>query len=417
MVRALLGLPERAAGRMQGHGPLPPGAFRYQQRSSLPAPSPPPPWSAQEDALPAMDREEEVPAARAEVEDSQADRPAAGLAQPLPQPPARSGSEPLAAPGAALAHGPGKEQAPAPLMPEQAAARSAARGPEAPRQPAPDSRPAPAGEMKAEPAGREEIAIPGRSTLRQVFSALAASPEGEHLSAADQPPGMAQPAASPPGGQDRPASAAMDHGVRPRPEQPRPAAGQPPADRQPQWRSRLLPAAVQAEGLVPQGFTTAGMTAAQPQNSALGQRAKPPQRPTDKSAGRPGRAESPAAAPQAKADPNPAQRQEHPPGAAEPRDQRRLASATPARRPDEDGGRQIEELRRTFFELVSKKTSAHEPKDREQTTTAEAETPAPPPLQQIVVINRTSGSRSRGRLPAAFWERSYMARATLKMIR
>lgn len=209
----------------------------------------------------------------------------------------------------------------------------------------------------------------------------------------------------------------MDHDERPMPQQPRPEAARPPADLQPQWRARLLPAAVQAEGLMPQGFTAAGTTAAQPPGSAPGQRAKLPQSTADKSAGRPDKAEIPAAAPEAKADIAPSQRQEHPPVAAAPRGAERLASATPARRPDEDGARQIEELRRTFYELVSKKTSAHEPKDREQTTTAEAETPPQPPLQQIVVINRTSGSRSRGRLPAAFWERSCMARTTLKMIR
>lgn len=425
LVRSLLGLPERAAGRMQGHGPLPPVAFRYQQRSSQPAPFTPSPWSEQEDALPRMNREEEAPAALAEGEDSQADRQAAGLAQPLPQPPARSGEEPLSVPAAAQAHPPGNEHAPrqvqvrpaAPVMPERAPVSSVARGPEEPRQPAPESRPAPDGGMAAGPASREEIAVPGRSTLRQVFSALAASPEDEHLSAADQPLAVAQDAAPLPAGQDRTASAAMDHDVRPRPQQPRPAAASQPADRQPQWRARLLPAALQAEGLMAQEFTTAGMTAAQAPSSAPGQKAKPPQRPADKSPGRPGRAENPAAAPQAKANLSPRQRQEHPPVAAEPRGEGRLASATPARRPDEDGVRQIEELRRTFYELVAKKTTATAAQDHGPATPSREETPAPPPLQQIVVINRTSGSRSRGRVPAAFWERSYMARTTLKMIR
>lgn len=382
LVRSLLGLPERTAGRMQGHGPLPPGAFRYQQRSSLPAPfTPSSPLAEQEDALPGM-----------------------------------------AVPAAAQAHPPGNEQAPqqtqvrpaAPMMPDHGPVRSVVRETEEPRQPAPDSRPTAGNEG---PDNRQEIAIPGRSTVRQVFSALAASAGNENPPAADQPLTMAHDAGPLPAGPARQESAAMDHDERPMPRQPRPKAARPPADLQPQWRSRLLPAAVQAEGLMPQGFTAANMTAAQAPGSALGQRAKPPQRPADPSAGRPGTAESPAAAPQAKADIAPSQRQEHPPVAAAPRGAERLASATPARRPDEDGARQIEELRRTFFELVSKKTSAHEPKDREQTTTAEAETPPQPPLQQIVVIKRTSGSRSRGRLPAAFWERSYMARATLKMIR
>lgn len=425
MVRALLGLPENTAGGLRGQGPAPPVAFRYQQRSSQPPPFTPSPWSEQEDALHRMNRKDEAPAAMAEGEDSQADRQAAGMAQSLPQPPARSGAEPLSVPAAAQAHPPGNEHAPrqvqvrpaAPVMPERAPVRSAARGPDEPRQPAPDSRPAPDDEMEAEPASREEIAIPGRSTLRKVFSALAASPEGEHLSAADQPLAVAHDAAPLPAGQDRAAGAAMDHGVRPRPKQPRPEAGQPPADRKPQWRSRLLPAALKAEGLMAQEFTTAGMTAPQAPSSAPGQRAKPPQRPADKSAGRPGRPESPAAAPESKANLSPRQRQEHPPVAAEPRGEGRLASATPARRPDEAGIRQIEELRRTFYELVNKKTMATAAQDNGQTTQSGRETPQPPPLQQIVVINRTSGSRSRGRLPAAFWERSYMARTTLKMIR
>jgi len=95
----------------------------------------------------------------------------------------------------------------------------------------------------------------------------------------------------------------------------------------------------------------------------------------------------------------------------------RNTSITPVRQSNGDGVRQIEELRQTFYELVSKKTSASGPKVNEPTNAAETETPLPPPLQQVVVINRSSGNRGRSRLPHAFWERSGMARTTLKMIR
>jgi len=400
MVRSLLGLPESDAGRMHGQVPVPPGAFRYQLQSGPGAPFIPSPLSGQESELDLMDKEEERMEDTAPDNPPQVDRQAADDKQPLPQTSARSQARPVTEPAAAQAPRPGgaevaqhAQMRPAEqMMADSAQAMSVARGTEEARQPAPDSEPTVMGEKNEGQGNRQEIAIPGRSTVRQVFAAPL------------------------PAGQARHESVTKNHGERSAPLSRRPEAAQPTADRPPPQTSRPLPATAQGQGHANQEATTAIMPAIHATGSAAGQRGKPILSTADKIAERTGMAEFPAAAPENKANIFPSQ-QGHPPTQTQPRGAERLASATPARRPDEDGVRKIEELRRTFYELVSKKTTITEAKVNEQTTAAEAETPPQPPLQQIVVINRTSGSRSRSRVPAAFWERSCMARTTLKMIR
>lgn len=402
-VRSLLGLPESGTGRLHGQAPVPPGAFRYQRQSGLPAPFPPSPMSEQPSAPDMMDREEQTPPVMAPGDSPQVDHQAADDAQSPPQPPAQGGARPLTVPAAAQAHQLSNEKTgqqaqrrpPASMLPDQVPVMSAAAdGTEEPGQPPPDN--------------RQEMAIPGRSTVRQVFTALTAAADGEKLPAPDQPPTMAQHAAPLPAGQARLAHPAMEHGER--------SAPLPPADRS-RPAAKPLPAAGQAMGLASREETTATMTAAQATDPATERRSNLRRDTADKIVEPAGKAETPATIPERKANIAPRQQREHPPVQAQPGGEERPAPATPARRPDADGARQIEELRRTFYELVSKKNMTTDTKDREQTTTAEAQPPPQPPLQQIVVINRTSGSRSRGREPYAFWERSCMARTTLKMIR
>lgn len=415
-VRSLLGLPESGTGRLHGQAPVPPGAFRYQRQSGLPAPFPPTPMSEQQSAPDMMDREEQTPPVMTPGDSPQVDHQAADDARSLPQPPAQGGTRPLTVPAAAQAHQLSNEKTgqhaqrrpPASMLHDQVPVMSAADGTEEPGQPPPDNRPAASGKRDKGQGNRQEMAIPGRSTVRQVFTALTAAADGEKLPVPDQPPTMAQHAAPLPAGQARLAHAAMEHGER--------SARLPAADRS-RPAAMPLPAAGQAKGLASREETTAIMTAAQATDPATERRSNLRRSTADKIVEPAGKAETPAKAPELKANIAPRQQREHPPVQAQPWGEERPAPATPARRPDADGARQIEELRRTFYELVSKKNMTTDTKDREQTTTAEAQPPPQPPLQQIVVINRTSGSRSRGREPYAFWERSCMARTTLKMIR
>ncbi|MBU0907989.1 MAG: hypothetical protein KJ717_00380, partial [Proteobacteria bacterium] len=374
----------------------PPGAFRYQRQSGSQSLFTPSPLSGQEDV---PEREEERLEAVVPDDSPQVDRPADNGEQARLQPVARpSGAE-------AAQHL--QAQPPAPIMPDQMPTKPVAHGAEEPRPPVPDHGPTALGEIKAEQDHRQEIAIPGRSTVRQVFSSLMAAKEDENIPAADRrQPAMTQQPSPLPAGQARPKSAAVDLDERSAPLPRRPAAAQPTLDRQTQGMMRSLPAAAPEEGMATQESTP----------SATGQRGRLEQNTTNRIAGSTGKAAMPAAAPEVEPNLSSRQQQQHPPTQAEPGAKEIQPSVTPARRPDEDGPRQIEELRRTFYELVNKKSSAPESKAKEQTDTAEGQTP-PPPLQQIVVINRTAGSRSPGRLPAAFWERSYMARTTLKMSR
>jgi hypothetical protein len=233
------------------------------------------------------------------------------------------------------------------------------------------------------------MAIPGRSTGRQVFAALTTVADGDTPQAADQPAAM-EHAVPLPAKQAGLAHAAMQHGERS-------AAPLPPADRS----SR--PAEI--------------MTTAQATDPAAERKSKLRRSTADKIIAHAGKAETPATAPELMANIAPRLQPEHPPAQAQLRGEEQPGPATPARQPDVDGARQIEELRQTFYELVSKKSMTTGTKDPEQTTTTEAQPPPQPPLQQIVVINRTSGGRNHGREPYAFWERSCMARTTLKMIR
>jgi hypothetical protein len=416
MVRSLLGLPEMTAGGLHGHVPAPPGTFRYQIRPSAGEPSlhwPLSGWTPDqsadmESAIDRLDREEEDPQTKAIApgEPPKVDRPAADDDQRVVSPPAaKSGKRPLARP------------APAHMMPGMASVMPAVSGAEKPRQTAADSGQAVAGEKVTTPGGRQEIAIPGRSTDRQFFASLAQA-ESDNLSSAGPAPHMPQPPMPLHSGQAQHDSATMDHDDRSDNLRHGTEPALPPADRRLTPRAAMpLPSATQADGLAPQATATAPMAAAQKTRPATVLRTNLPRVTADNTAEHGSEGHITAAAPEIKPTLVVPQRQEHPSAQAKPRSGERNPSVTPARRPDEDGARQIEELRRTFYELIIKKATAAIAQVNEQTTTDGQETPQQQPVQQIVVINSTSGSRSRGRMPAAFWERSYMARTTLKMIR
>lgn len=395
-VRSLLGLPESRTGSLHGQASVPPGAFRYQSQSGLQAPFTPTPMSLQQSVLDMIGGKEQPPSGMARSDSPQVDRQVADDAQSLPQPPGQGGARPLAVPAAGQAHQLSEKKTgqhaqrrpPAPLLPDQVPVMTAADGKEEPGQPTPDSRPLASGTIDKGQGNRQEMAIPGRSTVRLVFTALTAAADGEKRLAADQPAAM-EHAAPLPSGQARPVHAAMQHGEQ--------SAPLPPADHS----SR--PATI--------------MTAAQAIDPAAERKSKPRRSTADKIVAHAGKAETPATAPELMANIAPRRQRQHPPVQAQPRGEEQPAPATPSRRPDVDGARQIEELRRTFYELVSQNSMNTGTKEREQTTTAEAQPPPQPPLQQIVVINRTSGGTSHGREPYAFWERSCMARTTLKIIR
>jgi len=436
MVRSLLGLPERTAGGLHGHVPVPPGAFRYQMRPSAGEPSLHWPLSGRtpdhsadmESPIDRLDREEEDPQTKAIApgQPLMVDRQAADDDQRVVSPPAaKSGKRDLAR--SAVEHSPrlsveetgqhAQSRPAAQMMPGMASVMPAVSGAEKIRQTAADSGQAAAGEKGATPGGRQEIAIPGRSTDRQLFAALAEA-ESDNLSSAGPPPDMPQPTMPLHPGQTRHGSAAINKADRSVPLHRGQQSTLPPADRRRTPRAAMpLPSAAQADGLAPQAPATATMAAAQKTRPATVQRTNLLRVTADNTAERGSEGQLTAAALERRPTLVLPQRQEHPPAQAELGAAERHTTVSPARRPDEDGARKIEELRRTFYELIAKKTTATDAHDNEQATTAGRETPPQPPLQQIVVINSTSGGRSRGRMPAAFWERSYMARTTLKMIR
>jgi len=432
MVRALLGLPDNTAGGLRGQGPVPPVAFRYQMQPAAGEPSRPWPLSGRTPDRPADDMEsvsalpdsKEVDAtAVAPGHSPMVDRPAAGNAQRAASAPpaARTGERPLARPAAANPPRPGGDEAPrharpqppAPMMTAMVPVIPALSGGEKTRQPAKDSgqagerTQAAAGQKEATPGGRQEMAIPGRSTGRQVFTALVQE-TSDHPAAADQPPAMPQASLPLHAEQTRYPGAARNKAHRSAHLSHGEELAQPPLDR------RLTAQAATPMPVTAQWRGAATMAASHEPTPATGRKSTLPRGTAGKNAARGGAEEITAATP-GRQPAVAAQQQEQ--ALVELQAGERHTAVAPARQPDEVGIRQIEELRRTFYELVSKKTMATAAQDNGQTTQSGRETPQPPPLQQIVVINRTSGSRSRGRLPAAFWERSYMARTTLKMIR
>ncbi|RJX31902.1 MAG: hypothetical protein C4531_06835 [Desulfurivibrio sp.] len=431
LVRSLLGLPERRAAALQGHGPLPPGAFRYQLQPEPGAPFIPSPLAepladhaaGAQDGLDSMTRDEQrmetagysMPAER------QASPQAAEAAPALPQPVARQEEKQVSRPATGKTpHHNGEEAArqdqggsPARLLAAATPVMAAPGRADEPIRPATETGPAADGQQAARPIGGQELSIPGRSTARQVFAALAAVDQ-EKLLAADQPPAVTGHSATLPAGPDRQESAAVAPGERFLPHQPRPEPARPAGDRQPLRTSGPAAAAAHAHALMPQE-PAATLTVAQAAGPAAVRQDTPPLSRTAGLAG-PGK-ESKRAVAGREVQPALAFRQPQPPAQAETGAAKFSTAVTPATRPDGDGARQIEELRRTFYELVSKKATVSEARESEQPSRTEDQTPARPPLQQVVVINRSSAARSRGREPYAFWERSGMARATLKMIR
>ncbi|MBI5559228.1 MAG: hypothetical protein HY885_16515 [Deltaproteobacteria bacterium] len=408
MVRALLGLPENATGTLQGQGPVPPVAFRYHMQPPTGEPSPPWPLSSRTTDLPADDMESvsALPDGK-EVDDKvmapdhspMVDLPSAGNGQRIAtRPPAeKNAAKPTAANhprsgGEEVPHH-DRQQPRARVMTTMTPAVPAVSGAEKLRQPAKNSGQGAAGQKEATSGTREEMTIPGRSPARQLFPSLAQA-QSDQPAFSDQPPAILQASLPLQAGRIGQEGAPPTKANRSEHLSQAEEHAQPPADRRVITRLPTpLPATTQAENIIGQQAraATAGKSAAH-----------------DSEAGNPAAPErQPAVA---------TQQQREQTRRGEARAGERQPAVTPARQPDEDGVRRIEELRRTFYDLISKKTTATETVDHGQTSPAERETP-PPPLQQIVVINRTSGSRNGDRLPAAFWERSYMARTTLKMIR
>ncbi|MBU4261466.1 MAG: hypothetical protein KKC76_06235 [Proteobacteria bacterium] len=468
-VRSLLGLPDKLAGSLQGHGPLPPGAFRYQRHSGFEEPLAPSPFSrlsadqpgfeeplvtspysklpadqtgGKEETLDGINRGTEIPPAMtvgASSQDARQTTPQTtdnvrNMPQPLTpgespqavhearamQHNAQGGEKLRTGPVAVNTHRPSdtatalqaRARPPVQMMPDRTQIMAEPEKAEALRQTGAG------GELNALHGNRQEIAIPGRSTVRQFFAALATAANDTELPAADQPPTPSSQPGTLPAGQTRQESAAMVHGKRPVPRQGGTEPAPPPADRQTPGTSAAFSAAAPNMGATLQTAHTVTTASAQATQPVAEQRSQP--RVSAGNSTEHGRLTAIAAAAN---EIKPAlvarQGQQHPPVQAqvEPGAEKFNTSVTPARRPDADGVRQIEELRRTFYELVSKKNTAAEAHGNEQNTAVEAETPPQTPVQQVVVINRTAGARNRGRVPSAFWERSYMARTTLKMIR
>jgi hypothetical protein len=416
-VRSLLGLSESGTGRLHGQAQLPPGAFRYLRQSGLQDHFTPTPMSEQQNAPNMMDREEQTPQVMTRDDSQQIDSQTVDDAQSLPQPLAQGGGRLKTLTAATQAHQLSNEKTgqhvqrrhSASILHDQIPVKPVADGTEEPWHPLPDSRPTASGNKEKGQGNRQEMTIPGRSTVRHVYTTPQASVDRENLPVPDQPPSIAQHTAPLPVGQAGMVhTAAIEQGER--------SAHPPTADRI-RPAARPLPAAGQAKDLATRKTTTVTMTAAQATSPVAEPKNNLRRSAADKIVEHADKAETPATSQELNKIITPRQpREQLPIHQGHPGDKERPAHVTPAQRPDV-GARQIEELRQTFYELVTKKNMTTGTKDPEQSTTAENQPPPQPPLQQIVVINRASGSRGRGREPYAFWERSGMARTTLKMIR
>lgn len=82
---------------------------------------------------------------------------------------------------------------------------------------------------------------------------------------------------------------------------------------------------------------------------------------------------------------------------------------------DVSGADQVDQLRRSFHELMTKKM-ADGKKERNQSQTVTEKEPGPPPVQQVIIMQRPVLGSKHDR-PAAFWERSCSGFSHLKMIR
>lgn len=426
-VRALLGLPDQAAG-VQGHTPLPPGAFHYQRQAGLAESFTPAPvsqgqaeetWVSENIPDAVGGKNEGTPTTDA-VEPEQIARQMTartdGGERVAPQPVSPDESRQAEHAGQTRPAGAHQDHHPgialtgqcAPSvqsMPEIAAVTADPVMAKPSRLAAPNSR-ASAEAEKVTPSGhRQEIAIPGRSMARQVFAALAAATDRDEPRVADQPQSLDQVRHG--------TTAAVDRKQAESPTAPSTA------DRQPSPHPRPLPAAAQAVKTSTPAAQTSTPTAARHGRTKAGK----VDQLANTAAGNRTAQDSTAAivtpvqeTPRTELQPG-GRHLSLTPDQANTGSARFTAALTPARPPEEDGTRRIEELRRTFYELVSRKATVSEARDNGPGSGTAAESPARPPLQQVVVINRIAGARSRGRAPYAFWERSGMARETLKMIR